>query len=236
MRYAEAADKLRELKREAREVMAARADPEHANARLLGWREKSKAALQQFRGEEHASKFHDQTQLTVASNAPSRVMNDAVQQAVWRGIATLDAAIYALEELGPGITEHPEAIEPQLWAYVRADVEAEQWPKAAASTATFLEDKIRNLAGLQPEDHGKNLMVKIFDPQSGAYPCGNTSGEQEGWKQLAIGFVQATSNVNRHRIQKRDDARTYAMGVLGTASLILTQLRYEHGSRFPSEP
>lgn len=43
-----------------------------------------------------------------------------------------------------------------------------------------------------------------------------------------MGFAQALGNVDRHRIQKRDDARRYAIGVLGVGSLLLTQLRYEH--------
>jgi hypothetical protein len=54
-------------------------------------------------------------------------------------------------------------------------------------------------------------------------------GEQQGWQQFATGFVQALSNVNRHRIQNRDDAKAYAIGVLGAGSLLLTQLRYQHG-------
>ncbi|MGP6175356.1 TIGR02391 family protein [Corynebacterium sp. A21] len=50
----------------------------------------------------------------------------------------------------------------------------------------------------------------------------------EGWRSLAMGFTQALSNVDRHRLQRRDDARRYAIGVLGLGSLLLTQLRYEH--------
>jgi hypothetical protein len=43
-----------------------------------------------------------------------------------------------------------------------------------------------------------------------------------------MGFAQAMGNVDRHRIQQRQDARRYAIGVFGLGSLLLTQLRYEH--------
>ena len=38
-----------------------------------------------------------------------------------------------------------------------------------------------------------------------------------------------------HRIQRRNDDKRYALGVLGAGSLLLTQLRYEHGNRFKEE-
>ena len=56
------------------------------------------------------------------------------------------------------------------------------------------------------------------------------------WLALGIGFTAALGNADRHRIQQRDDARRYAVGVLGVGSLLLTQLRYEHGNRFVDEP
>jgi len=43
-----------------------------------------------------------------------------------------------------------------------------------------------------------------------------------------MGLAQAIGNVARHRIEKRPDARAYALGVLGTGSLLLTQIRWEH--------
>jgi len=44
---------------------------------------------------------------------------------------------------------------------------------------------------------------------------------------LGIGFAQAVGKVDRHRLQNRDYAKRYAIGVLGTDSL-LTQLRHQH--------
>ena len=63
----------------------------------------------------------------------------------------------------------------------------------------------------------------------GQYRLGKEPGEWEGWRMLGMGFAQALSNVDRHNIQRRTDAKRYAFGVLGVGSLILTQLRHQHG-------
>jgi hypothetical protein len=47
-----------------------------------------------------------------------------------------------------------------------------------------------------------------------------------------MGFALALRNVDTHRIQQRDDHKRHAMGVVGTASLLLTQLRHQHGNSF----
>ena len=51
-----------------------------------------------------------------------------------------------------------------------------------------------------------------------------------------MGFAQALGNVDRHRIQSREDAQRYAIGVLGLGSLLLTQLRHEHGDLLHPRP
>ena len=75
---------------------------------------------------------------------------------------------------------------------------------------------------------GKGLFTAIF-ANDGQFRLGKEAGEWEGWRSLGAGFAQALGNVDRHNIQKRVDAKRYAFGVLGLGSLILTQLRYQHG-------
>ena len=70
--------------------------------------------------------------------------------------------------------------------------------------------------------------------ERGEFRLGKTDGEKQGWHRLGMGFAMALRNVDTHRIQQRDDAKRYAMGVLGAGSLLLIQLRYEHGNRFKS--
>lgn len=102
----------------------------------------------------------------------------------------------------------------------------------ASQTAIFVENRIRGWAG-NPQGRDGNLVGKalytyVFGDVSD-YRLGRQASEREGWRALGVGFAQALSNVDRHRIQKRDDAKRYALGVLGLGSLLLTQLRYEHG-------
>jgi len=49
---------------------------------------------------------------------------------------------------------------------------------------------------------------------------------------LGIGFVQAIRNVDPRRIQSRNDAHRYAIGVLGLGSLLLTQFRHVYPDPF----
>jgi hypothetical protein len=74
---------------------------------------------------------------------------------------------------------------------------------------------------------GKALYATALN-NTGSLRLGRQESEQEGWCALGTGLAQAVGNVDRHRIQRRDDVRRYAMGVLGLGSLLLTQLHYEH--------
>jgi hypothetical protein len=122
----------------------------------------------------------------------------------------------------------------ELMARVEHVFRLEDWTAVASLAATFVEDRFRTWAGLDHSAYGTGLMTKVLHPENGIYPLGTSQGEREGWHQLGRGFMGGCSNVDRHRIQSRDDLRQYALGVLGTASLLLTQMRYQHGTRFVS--
>ena len=142
-----------------------------------------------------------------------------------------DVVKAALRELDESDVADSNDYDPALWRSISGLVESGDWPKVAASTAIFLENQLRLWANLPASVYGKKVAVAVFNPTSGKYPCGDpdANGEQEGWQSLAIGLFQAVGNVDRHRVQDREDVRTYAMGVVGTASLLLTQLRMQHG-------
>jgi hypothetical protein len=153
---------------------------------------------------------------------------------VQEALGYIDAAIYELGFL-TGVDEPVDqrAFDAELWDHVKALVEAEDWGKVASQTAIFVEDRVRIWAG-HPKDGrqedlvGKNLWAAVL-ANDAEYRLGQRAGEWEGWRFLGMGFAQALSNVDRHRIQQRDDARRYAIGVLALGSLLLTQLRHEHG-------
>lgn len=109
-------------------------------------------------------------------------------------------------------------------------VEQEKWGQVASQTAIFIEATIREMADLPATTYGKDLMVAVLRPGTGVFPLGQMPAEQEGWLALGIGFVSGVGNATRHRIQHRADDKLYAMGVLGTGSLLLTQIRYEHAN------
>lgn len=116
-------------------------------------------------------------------------------------------------------------IEPGLWAYVRRSVEAEDWAKVPAEAAIYVEDLLRKRAGLTRSDYGKDVYAKALS--SHHFELGSTEPEKSSWRAFGTGLAGIT-NVDRHGRQDRDDAKQYAFGVLGAASLIVTQLSNQY--------
>lgn len=119
------------------------------------------------------------------------------------------------------------SFDPELWEHVRNAVEHEDWGNVPASVVVFVENKIRALSGEDKSSVGKNMFAKAF-ADSGALMLGGQKSEQEGWRGLGMGLVQAVGNVDRHHVQQREDSRIYALGVLGLGSLILTQVKFRY--------
>lgn len=173
--------------------------------------------------------YHSAVRASGADNA--RWDREAFESGRTSALGILKTALYKVEIMNPAATTG-DAVDLELAQHVGHLIEAGKWSEVASQTAIFTESKIRKWAGLPDSDFGVDLMVKVFRREGGAFPLGNTEGEKDGWLALARGFVMAVSNPNRHRIESRADAKAYALGVVGLASLILTQLRYEHGNRF----
>ena len=144
----------------------------------------------------------------------------------------LDAAIAEIELLADDVPVADESgVDAELWEHIAPEVASESWTKVASQVALFTEDRIRKWAGRPDGEVGKDLAVAVFGP-TGQFQMGRTPGQTQGWQLLAQGFAQAVRNVDAHVIQERPDLKRYAMGVVGACSLLLTQLRYEHGNRF----
>lgn len=125
-----------------------------------------------------------------------------------------------------------EDLDPELWEHVRALIVEEQWPQAASAAATFVESRIREWCEFGPDKYGRELISAAMNPKYGApLTLGYTDGEKEGWHLLGMGFMGALGNVDRHRVQERDDLRRYGLGVLYAASLLLTQFRHQYPDR-----
>jgi hypothetical protein len=154
----------------------------------------------------------------------------------WRAEGILKATIISYTFMNIKVQDSTvaNALDRDLLARVEHVFRLEDWTAVASLAATFVEDRFRNWAGLDESSFGVNLMTKVLHPENGIFPLGTSAAEREGWHQLGRGFMSACSNVDRHRIQNRTDLRHYAVGVLGAASLLLTQMRYQHGNRFMS--
>lgn len=173
---------------------------------------------------------------------PTSAWHDAFRGGLAEAVGYVEAAIYELGLMMAGGDEPVDqrAFDPDLWDHVKGVVGDEDWAKVAGLVAIFVEDRVRTWAG-HPKDTrtgedlvGKGLYSAVFANDS-EYRLGRRSGEWEGWRMLGMGFAQAVGNVDRHRLQDRADARRYALGVLGLGSLLLTQLRYEHGDHLHDE-
>jgi hypothetical protein len=107
---------------------------------------------------------------------------------------------------------------------------AQDWEKVAREAAVFVEDKLRNWAAVSASVTGSvNVFKAAIGPTGFVLPKAGPASEQQGWQQLATGFALALRNPSGHQIKNRSDAKRYALGVLGTASLLLTELRHEYG-------
>jgi len=122
-------------------------------------------------------------------------------------------------------------VDAELWEHIAPEVQAEAWGKVASQAVIFAEDRIRKWAGRTVGEVGKDLAVATFG-KSGQFQMGQTEGETQGWQLFVQGIAQALRNVDAHRIQDRPDHKRYALGLVGACSLLLTQMRYEHGNRF----
>lgn len=178
--------------------------------------------------------------MAFSEGTPQSSFDAAFMRGIRNACGVIEAAIFELEESGTSDEAVDEtAFDPDLWSHVHTHVHNEEWQKVASQTAIFVEDRVRKWCGEPRGNNGQALVGKgLFAAalaNDAQYRLGKEPGEWEGWRALGMGFTQALSNVDRHNIQRRDDAKRYAFGVLGIGSLILTQLRHQHGEELDTD-
>jgi hypothetical protein len=209
--------------------------PRTGTQEFTTWETKTKSTLVAIFGRDHDFV----QQFTSLRYTPSMYTSGTdfapyVARGLGRARGLLEAAQYEISELTgePDVTE-AESVDPELFEHVQELLEREEWGKVVRETCVFVEDKVRAWAGQPKSLTGVDLMTTVLK-KGGVFPLGQTDQEAEGWHLLGLGIIKALRNANLHRIDTRPDHRRYALGVVGTASLLLTQLRYEHGNRFRS--
>ncbi len=202
--------------------------------RFISWRSRTQSVLEKVLGAEHAiTRNFASLRWAPATYRPERAWierNEAFQPAAKRAEGYLDAALAELDWISDVGVLDAAGVDPELWQFVAADIEGENWGKAATQTTLFLEDRIRRWTAQPADLVGEKLSAKVFGPGS-EYRLGLTDGEKDGWQLFAMGVFKALRNAAVHRIDDRPDHRRYVLGVLGACSLLLTQLRHEHSSR-----
>lgn len=230
MKPGDAAERLRALRDEV-----ATLPPSVNSAEFNSWQPRTRSLLIRALGERH----HITERFVKTKWTPSMytlgdgsAFTGAFRATVPEVQGILDAAIAELELLADDAPVADEAgIDAELWEHIAPEVQAGAWGKVASQTVIFTEDRIRRWAGRPVIEVGKDLAVAVFGKQ-GNFQMGQTEGETQGWQLFAQGIAQALRNVDAHRIQERPDHKRYALGLVGACSLLLTQMRYEHGNRF----
>lgn len=203
------------------------------------WKAKVDTVMSRSIGPDSATlaKFRDlQYWVGVWSGAPGEDARDAryFAEQVDRAAGLIEAAIYELTLITGDSAVEGASFDVDLWQHVRHSIDEERWEQVASQAAIFVEDKIRRWCGhpVGPDGRvlvGRNLFAHALKA-GGPLAMGKQANETDGWRNLGLGLVAAISNVDRHEIQDRPDGRQYALGVLGLASLLLTQIRYEHAA------
>jgi hypothetical protein len=161
-------------------------------------------------------------------NTPAAMWRDAWRDGMAEATGLVEAAIYELEVMTPASDVDAGSYPPGLWAEVSALVESQDWTKVASQTAIYVEGKLREWAGHPKDGRGGEMVGHALFAhalaEGGPLALGRQANETTGWRNLGIGFVAAISNVVRHRAQRRTDWKTYAVGVLGLGSLLLTEI------------
>lgn len=233
MRADKAIEALEALKDEA-----ATSDVMSGGEHWTAWKGKVRGVLVAALGkDDHLVERFDKVRYSLSmwsDRTPSSAFTQARHNGIRNACGIIDAALYQLRlQVDDDEPVDLRSFDPDLWEHVKQLVEDGDWGKVASQTAIFVEDRIRTWAGEPASKQGdalvgKGLMAHVFGDASD-WRLGSRAGEREGWRGLGMGFAQALGNVDRHRIQSRDDAQRYAIGVLGLGSLLLTQLRHEHG-------
>jgi hypothetical protein len=222
----ERARKLELLWDQLEAAQAVAADPFQLDA----WREKTSTVLRITMGENH-----EQTSRFESINYKSRMPTNnppyevtVRQRGVDRARAVLEAAMFEVENDAPEVPPATEADE-ELWGAVGYLADAEQWGHLVSTAVVFFEHWTRTRAGFSNSLIGVDLMTAAYKPGGPLeLAIEENPSEGEGWLLFAKGLTMAVRNVAGHRIEDRDDAQKYALGVVGAISLIMTQVRLEH--------
>lgn len=229
MRVETAIDHLRSLRARASEPVI-----QSDTSESTTWKKQVRSIFSRSLGEDHhLVKELDGVRYSpgfISDSTPASAWVERYRAGIAEAVSYIDAVIFELEL---DSTDSPPTdghfYDPELLTHVLKTIEGEDWEKLAAQVVIFVEDKVRRWSVAPDSTVGKGLYASALADDA-ELRLGKVKSEWEGWRMLGMGLAQAVGNVDRHRLQNREDARRYAIGVLGLGSLLLTQLRFEHGA------
>ena len=148
-------------------------------------------------------------------------------------IALIDAAIYELELSVGAPAVEGGSYDAGLWDHVKHSVEEGRWEQVASAGVIYVEDKVRRCWARHWISKARSWWARRYLLKhcrlAGHWPSvvKVTRRMAGGASVQAWLLLSATSTGTG--IQERPDAKQYALGVLGLASLLLTQIKFEHG-------
>ena len=224
----QAADLLRGLKSETERPFFAWYGTTDAD--LTSWELRTRSVLTKSLGDsDELTQAFGNLPWKAPVKTPGTTSHTAFRSVFDQARGLIDTAIFELEHF-PQVTDiaADTGFDPELWQHVARHIAAKDWGTVAREASVFTEDRIRTWTGRPLTEVGEALMTAVFGDK-GAYRMGRTESERQGWHRFAMGISMACRNVDTHRQQHRADLQQYAIGVLGATSLLLTQLRHEHG-------
>lgn len=150
-----------------------------------------------------------------------------------RAIQRLEAR--ATQDLPMDVT----TTDPDLWEYVGNLITNGDWAHVGSAACRFLEHQVRSWAGATSEADAPGLVAGLFG-RGADLALGDNEGQRQGWESIIRGMLMGPRNAVQHGIDGRhpDELRRFAAGVVGAATMILTEIRSRHPQRFeqPTEP
>jgi hypothetical protein len=124
-------------------------------------------------------------------------------------------------------------IDAGLWDFIKGAADPGEWDHVASGAVRYVEHHLRAWAEASSEADAPGLVNALFG-KGAPLALGDNEGQRQGWESIIRGFLMGPRNEVQHGISDRDDLHRFASGVLGTASLILTEVRRRYPDRFGS--
>lgn len=133
--------------------------PDPRKAVSVSWRTRTQSTFGRALGERHhITDAFVALRWSPMSYGTGDLIVSAFRRAMQQAQGLIDAAISELSTLEQDVALADEAgIDPELWAHVAPEVQAEAWGKVASQTAIFTEDRIRKWAGRPDSEIGETL-------------------------------------------------------------------------------